>query len=75
MVIRSLFPAVEPELLKERLFVHQHYELISEVNYILEGIPDDSVAGDKTVLLLVRVNEQWELLAAKQSQMLSRPRH
>jgi len=34
VVIRSLFPAVEPELLKERLFVHQHYELISEVNYI-----------------------------------------
>ena len=56
-VIRSLFPAVEPELLKERLSVHRNYELISEVNYILEDIPDDSVAGVKTVLLLVRVNE------------------
>ena len=66
-VIRSLFPAVEPELLQERLFVNQHYALISEVNYILEGIPDDSVSGDKTVLFLVRVNEQWELLAARSS--------
>lgn len=66
-VIRSLFTAVEPELLQERLFVHRHYELISEVNYILKGIPDDSVAGDKTVLPLVRVNEQWELLAARSS--------